>query len=312
MQAYHGGARRGRGWTIVHDMRVAVRELFCELANVSPEERERILSERNLPESIRAEVESLLRHDSEAEAFLARRVSGAAEAALRARYCGPYRLIELLGTGGMGSVYLAERRDGEIEQKVAIKLLRSDSSLPAWRDHFLIERQRLADLDHPAIARLLDAGHTADRRPYLVMEYVDGVTIDQYAERLDLRARLRLFLRVCSGVSHAHRHLIIHRDLKPSNILVDSSGQPKLLDFGIAKLLDAPMDSTAADIYSLGAVLHRVLTGPQETKLPRDIEFVLRKALHDEPEERYASVDAFADDIRAFLANFPSESRLSD
>jgi tetratricopeptide (TPR) repeat protein len=252
----------------------------------------------------------------------------------------------------MGTVYLGERRDGEIEQKVAIKLLRADADRPAWRDRFLRERQLLAYLNHPSIARLFDAGRTEDGQPYLVMEYVDGVAIDDYVEALDLNARLRLFLLVCDGVSHAHQHLIIHRDLKPSNILVDSSGQPKLLDFGIAKLLDGVTDqtrtverlltpqyaspeqlrgdnqTTATDIYSLGAVLYRLLTGrgsrdteispaAQETigsrslspELPRDIAYVLQKAMRHEPSDRYDSVSAFADDIRAFLESRPVRAR---
>jgi tetratricopeptide (TPR) repeat protein/predicted Ser/Thr protein kinase len=328
-----------------------VRELFCELADTSPEERERILAERQLPPELRAELEWLLQHDSGLEASLDRCVSGVAAAVLRsdARLtpgdCGPYRLIRLLGKGGMGAVYLAERRDGEIEQKVAIKLLRADSDLPTWRDRFLKERQLLAYLNHPSIARLLDAGHTDDGRPYLVMEHIDGVAIDEFARTLDLRARLRLFLPVCAAVSHAHQRLIIHRDLKPSNILVDSSGHPKLLDFGIAKLLDVTGDNTrtveraltpgyaspeqltggvqttATDIYLLGGVLWKLLTGhaPRETpgravekKLPRDIRHVLRKALRDEPDERYSSVDAFADDIRAFLDFRPVQARSGD
>src|SRR6185295_3626249 len=170
-------------------------------------------------------------------------VSNAAEHALQSvtppafMSWGPYRRIRLLGAGGMGSVFLAERTDGEIQQQVAVKLLRADVDRPEWRDRFLQERQFLASLSHPCIARLLDAGHS-EGSPYLVMEYVDGVPIDRYAEGIELRDKLRLFLLVCDGVSHAHSHLIIHRDLKPSNILVDSSGRPKLLDFGIAKMLD--------------------------------------------------------------------------
>jgi tetratricopeptide (TPR) repeat protein len=263
----------------------------------------------------------------------------------------------------MGTVYLAERRDGEIEHKVAVKLLRADADRPAWRERFLRERQLLANLNHPSIARLLDAGHTADARPYLVMEYVDGATIDEYAAPLELRAKLRLFLLLCEGVSHAHRHLIVHRDLKPSNILVDSAGHPKLLDFGIAKLLDVTGDetrtadrmltpnyaspeqvrgdvqTTATDIYSLGAVLYKLLTGrsprgqgsePRLTndtaigdatstapsrfypKLPRDLDHIVRKAMRDEPEERYASVDGLAGDIRAFLDCRPVQARSGD
>jgi serine/threonine protein kinase len=231
-------------------MRATVRELFHELADVSRAERERIFSERGIEGELRAEVESLLSHDVTNAESLTRCVSGVAQEALCShnsafvRSCGPYRLVQLLGSGGMGTVYLAERRDGEIEQKVAIKLLRADADRPAWRDRFLRERQLLAYLNHSSIARLLDAGHTEDGRPYLVMEHVQGVAIDEYAAPLDLRARLNLFLLVCEGVSHAHRHLIIHRDLKPSNILVDAFGHPKLLDFGIAKLLDETTDET--------------------------------------------------------------------
>jgi serine/threonine protein kinase len=348
---------------------VSVRELFREVADVPPEERDRILAERRIPGGLRAEIESLLHYDSASRESLTRRVSGAAEEALRwsagpvSRRCGPYRLVRLLGSGGMGAVYLAERRDGEIEQKVAIKLLRADADRPVWRERFLRERQLLAYLNHSSIARLLDAGHTDDGRPYLVMEYVDGIPVDDYAAQLDTDAKLALFLRICEGVSHAHRHLIVHRDLKPSNILVDSSGQPKLLDFGIAKLLDVTagetrtierlltphyaspeqlrgdLQTTATDIYSLGAVLYKLLTGraPRELcsptahshppvfdddsipppsrispRLPSDADHILRKALRQEPDERYASVDAFAADIRALLESRPVQARSGD
>jgi tetratricopeptide (TPR) repeat protein len=342
----------------------SAKELFREVADIPQAERERLLCKLPISDDLRAEVESLLRFDSTSGASFTRCVSGAAQDALRRvdptfSYCGPYHLVRLLGSGGMGAVYLAERGDGEIQQQVAVKLLRADADRPAWRDRFLRERQLLANLSHPSIARLLDAGHTADSRPYLVMEYVDGVAIDEYAARLDLRARLQLFLLVCDGVSHAHRRLIIHRDLKPSNILVDASGHPKLLDFGIAKLLDTAPDetltveriftpsyaspeqllgvakTTATDIYSLGAVLHKLLTGrsPRELrseesaddppapgasdalllrlnpKLPRDLDHIVSKALRQEPEERYSSVDAFADDIRAFLDLRPVQAR---
>ena len=322
-----------------------------------------MLAERRIAPDLCAEVESLLTHDATSGESLTRRVSAAMRETLRSGNgpssytCGPYRLVQLLGAGGMGAVYLAERRDGEIEQQVAVKLLRADSDRPAWRDRFLRERQFLAHLNHASIARLLDAGRTGDGRPYLVMEYVRGVAIDEYAASLDLRAQLRLFLLVCEGVSHAHRHLIVHRDLKPANILVDDSGQPKLLDFGIAKLLDGTdetrtaerlltpnyaspeqirgdIQTTATDVYSLGAVLYKVLTGrsPRETladaspamleqiaapsrlnpRLPRDLDHILRKALRAEPDERYASVDAFADDLRAFLESRPVKARSGD
>jgi serine/threonine-protein kinase len=255
------------------------------------------------------------------------------------------------------------RQDGELQQTVAIKLLNAGEHRPAWRDRFLKERQLLASLNYPSIVHVLDAGHTTDGRPYLVMEYVEGVSIDVHAATLDLRERLLLFLSVCEGVSHAHRRLIIHRDLKPSNILVDATGQPKLLDFGIARILDDAGDATrtverlltpnyaspeqlrgasqttATDVYSLGAVLYKILTGrsPHQSdthtsqvvdviagakeipapsrlnpKLPADLDYILRKALRMEPEERYASVDAFANDIRALLESRPVEARSGD
>src|SRR5262245_47884260 len=160
--------------------------------------------------------------------------------------CGPYRLVRQLGSGGLGTVYLAERADGELEQLVAIKFLRAGEDLPSFRERFLRERQILASLNHPGIARLLDAGHE-NGHPYLVMEYVNGTRIDQFAAGLDTPRILELFLEVCEAVAYAHRNLIIHRDLKPSNILIDASGKPKLLDFGIAKILDAPEQTRTQD-----------------------------------------------------------------
>src|SRR5262249_15960728 len=153
------------------------------------------------------------------------------------RRCGPYHLGEVLGRGGMGAVYSAERVDGEVTRKVAVKLLPPSADDPRVRKRFLTERQILASLNHPGIAFLLDAGHTNDGQPYLVMEQIDGVPIDEYASNLDVRSTLRLFLKVCDAISYAHQNLIVHRDIKPSNILVDPRGEPKLLDFGIAKLL---------------------------------------------------------------------------
>jgi serine/threonine protein kinase len=346
-----------------------VRQLFEELATLTPAEREKVFAERPVAQGVRAEVESLLSFDSPQGENLSACVADAATEMLRADEGDatgdwrPYRRVRLLGSGGMGTVYLAERRDGEIQQKVAVKLLSDPGNRPTWRERFLRERRLLASLNHTSIVHVLDAGHTPDGQPYLVMEYVDGVAIDLYAARIAVRERLKVFLRVCEGVAHAHRHLIVHRDLKPSNILVDPSGQPKLLDFGIAKLLDETGDptrtverlltpnyaspeqfrggsqTTATDVYSLGAVLYKLLTGrsPHETggdtatalevitgvrqitppmrlnpKLPADLDYVLRKALRTEPEERYASVDAFADDIRALLDCRPVAARAGD
>ena len=339
-------------------MQPAVRDLFHELADLSPSDRERIFRERSIQPEIRAQVESLLGFDSAPDRSLTDLVGSAAEnvldsgVAAEISRCGPYRLVRLLGSGGMGAVYLAERTDGEIQQQVAVKLLRAGDHRSRWRDRFLQERQLLASLNHPSIVHVIDAGHTQDGRPYLVMEFVEGVPVDVYAAGIDIRARLRLFLRVCEGISHAHGHLIIHRDLKPSNILVDGSGQPKILDFGIAKLLGGTDEitqtverlltpsyaspeqlhgesqNTATDVYSLGAVLYKMLTGaapygnappaPDAEVTPpsrlnpdvsRDLDFIVLRALRNEPDRRYASVDAFAWDVRALLEHRPVQAR---
>jgi serine/threonine protein kinase len=276
------------------------------------------------------------------------------------RQVGAYTLRSLIGQGGMGSVWLAERTDGELRYHVAVKLLGGVAQGPQWRERFLRERQLLASLNHPSIVRLLDAGHTDDGRPYLVMEHVEGVPIDQHARLLDIRSQIQLFALVCDAVAHAHHRLIIHRDLKPSNILVDASGMPKLLDFGIAKLMDDTADvtqtverlltpnyaspeqfagapqTTATDVYSLGAVLYKLVTGqsPHERAggrlgaasgvrafpapsslnpdVPEDLDYVLRTALRLEPDERYLSVEAFAADLRRLLKHEPVEARDGD
>ena len=156
------------------------------------------------------------------------------------RLIGRYRVLRTLGRGGMGAVYLAERADEQFQQQVAIKLIGRVAG-GALARRFRAERQILANLNHPNIARLLDGGAGDDGVPYLAMEYIDGIRLDRYCDehRLDVRQRLQLFQQVCAAVQYAHQHLVVHRDIKPSNILVTAEGSPKLLDFGIAKLLDA-------------------------------------------------------------------------
>jgi serine/threonine-protein kinase len=171
------------------------------------------------------------------------------EPSLRGTRVGPYELHEELGRGGMGTVYRAERVDGHVEQKVAIKFVRRELLDAHTLKRFQLERQLMATLDHPHIARLLDASELADGTPYFVMEYVDGVAITDYCERenLDVRERVVLLRKVCSAVAEAHRELIVHRDLKPANILIGAGGTPKLLDFGIAKPLSASVGRPAGE-----------------------------------------------------------------
>ncbi|HEV3201527.1 MAG TPA: protein kinase, partial [Bryobacteraceae bacterium] len=327
-----------------------------QVADLDPELRTRYFAEHDIDESTRHEVEALLKFDSGASEFLLHDISIAAARALpqlegKGWRCGPYRLLDLIGRGGMGAVYLAERADGEVTQQVAVKLLPPGAGDPQ-RERFLQERQILASLAHPNIARMLDAGHLDNGQPFLAMEYVDGKPIDVFAANLSVREKIALFQKVCAAVAYLHRNLVVHRDLKPSNILVTAEGDPKLLDFGIAKILDLATDSTmtgmrmltpdyaspeqvtggrvstATDIYSLGAVLYRLLTGkpahefedhsPEaiaqvvtgrevtrpsrwSPELKGDLEFILLKALRKDPQERYATVEQFAEDLQAFL-----------
>jgi non-specific serine/threonine protein kinase/serine/threonine-protein kinase len=236
---------------------------------------------------VRSEVESLLRAHRAADTFLEPHTHAG-------RRIGPYLLVEEIGAGGMGAVYRALREDENFKQEVAVKLMRASLEIrPEAVRRFLEERQILAGLAHPNIARLLDGGYTSEGTPYIVMEYVRGTPITNYCARdgLDLQARLRLFLQLATGVEFAHQHLVIHRDIKPANVLVTGDGTPKLLDFGIAKLLDpaaaggentvlqltpdyaSPEQvrgsamSTASDVYSLGVLLYELVAGRRPYKV---------------------------------------------
>ncbi len=292
--------------------------LFHEIADLAPEARRRWLEEHCPDPALRAEAEKLAEFDSGSEEFLSRPVQSLAAkvgppVVAPREQVGPWRLARPIGRGGMGTVYEAERLDGEVLQRAAIKFVPLALRSPAVLESFRQERQILADLNHPNICRLLDAGTTADGSPYLVMELIEGVPIDVWCREHDLPSRqiVELFLKVCAAVSHAHRHLVIHRDLKPSNILVTADGEPKLLDFGIAKLLGAdgrsgattlqamtpdyaspeqlegkPMN-TASDIFSLGCVLYALLTGePPRRGLAEARSITLPRASSRRPELR--------------------------
>ncbi len=293
---------------------------------------------------------------------------------------GRYRIVRLLGRGGMGAVYLAERADQQFDQQVALKLINRSVAGSSIARRFRSERQILAYLNHPNIARLFDGGASEDGVPYLAMEYVEGTRIDAYCEQqhLSLEQRLRLFQHVCAAVQCAHQNLIVHRDIKPSNILVTAAGVPKLLDFGIAKLLDSRNTGTladltrvqervltpehaspeqvkggpigtASDVYSLGVLLYELLSGtrpyalsnrsleelerhictvqplkpsaaaisrePSERsralarELAGDLDNIVLRAMHKEPQRRYQSAAALADDIQNYLDHRPITAR---
>ncbi len=275
-----------------------IERIFHAVADLEPELRAQYFKLHEVSPADCLQVEALLACDqtsSDGLDELVRKQAGAglhtAEEPATGAECGPYRLLKLLGRGGMGEVWLAERADGLMKRQVALKL--PYSGIQAWelvqRSHR--ERDILASLTHPGIARLYDAGLAEGGRPFLVLEYIEGVALDQYCDerQLPVRARLSLFLQVLQAVQYAHSHLVIHRDLKPSNILVTSAGEVKLLDFGISKLIEgegapesdltlmgsramtpayaAPEQiagqrvSTACDVYALGVILYELLSG---------------------------------------------------
>ena len=264
---------------------------------------------------------------------------------------GPYRLEQEVGRGGMSIVYRASRVDSEYRQTVAVKVIKPGMDSAAVLRRFRAERQILANLVHPNVARCIDAGRTPKARPYLVMEHIEGRPIDRFCEeeQLDTRQRLHLFVQVCGAVQFAHSHLVVHRDLKPANILVMPDGTPKLLDFGVAKLL-APSDfehtveetepgqrpmtprfaapeqhsggpiTTATDVYALGLLLHLLLVGRlpaepgpggprNEVVLPDELQDVVSLALREEPGSRFGSVEQLAADVQRYLDGRPVLAR---
>ena len=281
-----------------------VKQVLDVVLSKDPEHWPEILdAECGSDAGLRKEVEKFLGHVNEAQGFLENPPAGLAAALIReneeetlrthyeGRRLGAYRLTREIGRGGMSRVFLAERADGEFRQQVAIKLLRAGFDSDVDVERFRAERQVLASLNHPGIARLMDGGLTADALPFLVLEYVDGEPIDSFCEgrSLTTKQRVEVFVEVLAAVQHAHQQGIVHRDLKPSNILVTSTGAVKLLDFGLAKMLEDGMTGGAAstrtgfrwmtpeyaapeqirgktilpatDVYQLGAVLYQLLSG---------------------------------------------------
>jgi len=298
-----------------------IERLFNASLELPAEERRAFLAERCLDPAVRAEVESLLEAEESAFAWfdeLAEQLTSSRRDELRradrvGRRFGAYRTLERIGRGGMGTVFLAARADGQFEQRVALKVLRRGVESEEAIARFLAERRILARLEHPHIARLLDGGVTDEGMPFFVMELVDGTAITTWCDKRNLPVdeRLRLFATVCDTVQYLHRNLVVHRDLKPSNLLVDDNGFVKILDFGIAKALeDDPDDpvtragtrvltppyaapeqirgesvTTATDLHALGAILYELATGLRPFGRPDDPMPVIERAiLENEPE----------------------------
>ncbi len=303
-----------------------VQNLFEEALELEEAKRPAFLKQACAGDStLFDEVMSLLEADMNANSLLDGLALDAVDLAKEfnrvGQQFGPYRIVREIGSGGMGSVFLAERVEGEFEQKVAIKLIKHGMDSKEILKRFQSERQIMARLEHPNIARLLDGGVTPDGLSYFAMEYVDGKPIDQYCDhnKLSVKKRLELFQIICSSVQNAHRNLIVHRDLKPSNILVKKDGTIKLLDFGIAKVLTpetnggqpkfltltqtgaqimtpeyaAPEQvkgepvTTATDVYALGVILYELLTGQRPYRLqgrsPAEIERAITTSDPDKP-----------------------------
>ena len=309
------------------DRWVRTKQLLQQVLELPKERRAAFITEASGSDiALKQEVESLLQFES-------------VEADPEAVHLGPYRVIREIGRGGMGVVYLAERDDKLYEKQVAVKVLETILQPAVLVKRFEVERRILARLEHPSIAHLIDAGMSAAGKPYFVLEYVEGVTLRDYLSKYALseKQKLELFALIARAVGYAHNQLIVHLDLKPANVLVTADGKPKLLDFGLAKVLDpvtgdggdltlinmriltpayaSPEQqrgealTVASDIYSLGILLREMLTGERNGKAEGDLENILNLATREEPRERYQSVEKFADDVDLYLKGMPVSAR---
>jgi tetratricopeptide (TPR) repeat protein len=354
---------------------VRLEELFHRAAEIPAAERQAFLDRECAGDpELRAEIESLLQHDAQPGSGLNTAIREEAGAMASpgqwpvGHRFGPYLATRLIGEGGMGIVCEAVRDDDQYRKRVAVKVMRQGWESPLAIRRFRSERQILASLDHPYIARLLDGGVGEKGLPYLAMELIEGCPITTYSRQhgLTLEARLRLFQKVCETVQYAHQNLVVHRDLKPANILVTGAGVPKLLDFGIAKLLAPDQEghtetraapwtpsyaspeqvrggpiTTRTDVYALGLILFELLTGERaqsvegsspaalersvcEVELPRastkaphplarriagDLDTIVQRATHKEPDRRYVSAAELAEDLDHFLEGRPVRAR---
>lgn len=334
-----------------------MKQLYDELMELDPEARAARLHELTLEhDQLAADLHELLA-EANSELPSSSSLDTDLDESLIGQVVGPFQLVRSIGSGGMADVYLAQRIEGGFEQQVAIKVMRRVGFSFAMQWQFIHERQLLARLDHPNIARLIDGGITRTKRPWLAMEYVEGSALQWYVANTatSVESRLRLWLRLADAVAHAHSRSIVHGDLKPSNVIVNQQGEPKLIDFGVARFLSeqdpvgfrgytpryaAPEQlagapaSTLSDVYGLGTVLLEILTArmpyaeisdasllsaiaqhqtlpeplPADsggTGAPYEVHAILRKALHQSPNDRYPTAQNMVEDIDRFLHLMP-------
>ena len=313
-----------------------VKSLFADLVLLDPDDRDKVIIEKcGSDDELKAELHTLLKSYDDSKDFFEiqsnfdESQTDPQTDPMIGNHIGPYLIEREAGEGGMGIVYAGKRDDKQFEQKVAIKILRQGFTSHYLLKRFEIERQTLANLQHSNIARLLDGGKTDNGLPYLVMEYIDGTPLTEYCDenKLTIKERLELFRTVCSAVQYAHQNLIVHRDIKPGNILVTKDGNPKLLDFGIAKLLDEDLTeldkrlmrtgvwhltpefaspeqikgesiTTSSDIYSLGVMLYQLLTGHQPYQLTSSSPVAIGRIITEEqvvkPSEKIKETEEIA------------------